>query len=76
MFLIMARRRLQAKCDLRGRRSPNVLEPRVVKTSASDELQNKSTVVVAEPVLSPAMLIRHQAREANTRASLTNLQVA
>ena len=28
----------------------------------SNELQNKSTVVIAEPVLSPAILMRHQAR--------------
>jgi hypothetical protein len=42
----------------------------------SNEPQNKSAVVIAEPVLSPAVLVRHQAREANTRASLTNLQLA
>jgi hypothetical protein len=42
----------------------------------SNELQNKSTVVIAELVLAPAILMRHQAQEANTRVGQNNLQDA
>jgi hypothetical protein len=42
----------------------------------SNELQNKTTVVIAEPVHTPAVLLRNQTREVNIRAGQNNLQTA
>ena len=42
----------------------------------SNELQNKTTVVLAEPVHSPEVLVRHATRETMIRTGQANLQQA
>jgi hypothetical protein len=42
----------------------------------SDELQNKTAVVITEPVHAPAVLLRNQTQEVAVRVSQNNLQVA